>query len=342
MVKKDGKKVVSDSEIVTKEKADEVATEKIKEVTIMDLPGIGPATADKLAEAGFTDLMSIGASSVGLIVEATGMTELAVKKVINSARDSLEMTFMGAEQYDKKRNNIFHVTTGVQAFDEMLAGGFESSSITECFGEFGSSKTQIAHQLAVNVQLPKDKGGQDGVCIYVDTEGSFRPSRIRSMAKGHKLDEEETLKGIKVAIAFSSDHQILLVEKIDQMIKEGLKVKLVIIDSLTSHFRSEFIGRGTLADRQQKLNKHMKTLSKLAFVHNIVVYVTNQVSADPAQFFGDPTKAIGGHIVGHNSTFRIYLRKSKKGSRLAKLIDAPNLPDAEAPFFVVEKGLKDL
>jgi len=338
LVKKDNKKVEEDLEIVD----EEVSQEKIKEITIMDLPGIGPATADKLAEAGFTDLMSIGASSVGLIVEATGMTETAVKKVINAARDSLEMTFMGAEKYDEKRKNIFHITTGVKAFDDMMDGGFESSSITECFGEFGSSKTQIAHQLAVNVQLLKNKGGAEGMCIYVDTEGSFRPSRIRQMAKGHKLDEEEILKGIKVARAFSSDHQILLAEQIDKMIKEGMNVKLVIIDSLTSHFRSEFIGRGTLADRQQKLNKHMKTLSKLAFVHNVVVYVTNQVSADPAQFFGDPTKAIGGHIVGHNSTFRIYLRKSKKSSRLAKLIDAPNLPDAEAPFFVTEGGLKDL
>jgi len=336
MAKKDDKDSNSNSVIAEKESKEK------KELSIQDLPGIGPATADKLAEAGFTDLMSIGASSVGLIVEATGMTETAVKKVINAARDSLEMTFMGAEQYDEKRKNIFHITTGVKAFDEMLDGGFESSSISECFGEFGSSKTQIAHQLAVNVQAMKNEAGEKGICIYVDTEGSFRPSRIRQMAKGQKLDDEEILRGIKVARAFSSDHQILLSEQIDKMIKEGLNVKLVIIDSLTSHFRAEFIGRGTLADRQQKLNKHMKTLAKIAFVHNVVVYVTNQVSADPAQFFGDPTKAIGGHIVGHNSTFRCYLRKSKKGSRVAKLIDAPNLPDAEAIFMVTEGGLKDL
>jgi DNA repair protein RadA len=114
-----------------------------------------------------------------------------------------------------------------------------------------------------------------------------------------------------------------------------------VVDSLTSHFRAEFIGRGTLAERQQKLNRHMHTLAKIASSNNICVYVTNQVMAKPDQFFGDPTAAIGGHVVAHASTFRLYLRKGKKGTRVAKLIDAPNLPDAESIFEVTEGGLKD-
>jgi len=149
------------------------------------------------------------------------------------------------------------------------------------------------------------------------------------------------LKHIKVAKAYNSDHQMLLAEKVEELIKNGAKIKLVIVDSLTAHFRAEFIGRGTLADRQQKINKHMHTLAKLADMHNLCVYVTNQVMAKPDTFFGDPTQAIGGHIVGHNSTFRIYLRKGKKGSRVARLIDSPNLPDTEANFYVETSGLKD-
>ena len=131
-------------------------------------------------------------------------------------------------------------------------------------------------------------------------------------------------------------------EMVEGLIKEqGKKIKLVVVDSLTAHFRAEFVGRGTLAERQQKLNKHMHVLARVADVHNLAVYVTNQVMSKPDQFFGDPTEAIGGHIVAHNSTFRIYLRKGKKGSRVAKLVDAPALPDAECTFWVKEEGISD-
>ena len=151
------------------------------------------------------------------------------------------------------------------------------------------------------------------------------------------------LKHIKVARAYNSDHQVLLAEKVEDMLKDKeSNIGLVIIDSLTSHFRAEFIGRGTLASRQQKLNKHMHTLLKIADTYNVLVYVTNQVMAKPDTFFGDPTQAIGGHVVAHSSTFRIYLRKGKKGSRVAKLVDSPNLPEGECNFMVNMEGLTDV
>jgi len=95
------------------------------------------------------------------------------------------------------------------------------------------------------------------------------------------------------------------------------------------------------SDRQQRINKHMHALMKIADKYNIAVYVTNQVMAKPDQFFGDPTEAIGGHIVAHNSTYRLYLRRGKKGTRVAKMVDAPNMPEAEAIFIVTEDGIKD-
>jgi DNA repair protein RadA len=193
--------------------------------------------------------------------------------------------------------------------------------------------------LAVNVQLPVEKGGANGKCVFIDTEGTFRPARIRQIAEGIGADPEKVLKNIFVARAFNSDHQILLLDKVTEMIKNGEPIKLVIIDSLTAHFRAEFSGRGQLADRQQKLNRYLHNLMKLAEQHNLAVYVTNQVMSNPAQLFGDPTVAIGGNIVGHASTYRIYLRRGKKDSRVAKLIDSPDLPDTEAVFFVTEKGL---
>jgi DNA repair protein RadA len=323
----------------SKKKMDEKEPEAKKEQSISDLPGVGAATADKLAAVGYTDLMSIAVATPGELIDATGMNESNAKKIIAAARTSLDMGFESGEEILKKREKVIKVTTGNAGFDELLGGGFETGSITECFGEFGSGKTQIGHLLAVNIQ----KDDPDAVAVYIDTENTFRPDRIKQFAQGAGIDPEKALKNIRVARAYNSDHQMLLAEKIEDLIKkQGLKVKIVIVDSLTAHFRAEFIGRGTLANRQQKLNRHMHALLKLADTHNLSVYVTNQVMAKPDQFFGDPTQAIGGHIVAHASTFRIYLRKGKKGSRVAKLIDSPNRPDGEVGFYVDTEGLRDI
>jgi len=193
--------------------------------------------------------------------------------------------------------------------------------------------------LAVNVIAADPKAK----VAYIDTERTFRPERIKQMAKGAGLDEDKVLKNILVAKAINSSHQMLLAEKLVEMMeKDKANFQLVVVDSLTAHFRAEFIGRGTLADRQQRINKHMHVLARLADNHNACVFVTNQVMAKPDQFFGDPTEAIGGHIVGHNSTFRVFLRRGAKGTRVAKLVDSPNLPDAQCQFNVLEEGLRDV
>jgi DNA repair protein RadA len=193
--------------------------------------------------------------------------------------------------------------------------------------------------LAVNVQQPRGEQ-PGGKVIYIDTENTFRPERIMQMAEKLGFVQDATLKNIKVARAYNSDHQMLLAEKAEELLKSD-EYRLIIVDSLTAHFRAEFVGRGTLSERQQKLNKHMHTLLKLSDMYNACVVVTNQVMAKPNVMFGDPTQAIGGHVVGHSSTFRVYLRKGKKGSRVAKLVDSPNLPDNECMFFVNTSGLND-
>ena len=310
-----------------------------KELSLEDLPGVGAATAAKLKEAGFTSLMAVAVATPGEMVEASGVSEAVARKMINNARASMNMGFESGIDMLARRQKVDKLSTGSEAFDAMMGGGFETGAITECFGEFGSGKTQIAHLLCVTIQ----KSDPDAVAVYIDTENTFRPERIQELAKGAGLDPEKVLANIKVARAYNSDHQMLLAEKVEDLIEDQkLKVKIVVVDSLTAHFRAEFIGRGALAERQQKLNKHMHVLLKLADTQNVCVYVTNQVMAKPDQFFGDPTVSIGGHIVGHASTFRIYLRKGKKGSRVAKLIDAPNLADAECNFYVEGYGLRDV
>jgi DNA repair protein RadA len=312
--------------------------EEEKELTIFDLPGVGPATAEKLKTAGFSEVVSIAVSSPGELADIAELSVNAARKIINFARDHSNMNFITGADLLEKRKDIFRIATGSTVLNELIGGGFESGAITECFGEFGSGKTQIGHVLAVSTH----KMFPDSHIVYIDTENTFRPERIRQIAEGEGLDADEVLKKILVARAFNSDHQMLIAEKVADLIKkENYTIKTVIVDSLTAHFRAEFIGRGTLSERQQKLNKHMHALLKLSSVYNICVYVTNQVMAKPDSFFGDPTQAIGGHVVAHASTFRMYLRKGKQGSRVAKLIDSPNLPEGEAVFYVIGKGLAD-
>jgi DNA repair protein RadA len=316
--------------------------EETKEASVTDIPGIGPGIAAKLEAAGVYDLMGIAVLSPASLSDMAGIGEAVARKAIQAARSMMKLGFTDGIEFARKREDVGFITTGSTNLNNLLGGkGVETRSITECYGAFGSGKSQLAFTLAVNVQLPKEQGGLDGKAVIIDTEGTFRPERIKQIAEGVGAVPEKVLKNILVARAFNSDHQILLIDKISEMIKEGEPIKLVIIDSLTAHFRAEFAGRGQLADRQQKLNRYLHNLMKLAEQHNLAVYLTNQVMANPGQLFGDPTTPIGGHIVGHMSTYRVYLRRGKQGSRVAKLIDSPNLPDNETVFYVTGKGVRD-
>lgn len=318
-------------------------TEKEKEeVKITDLPGIGPAVASKLEAAGIYDLMGLAVLGPTELSELAGVGEAVARKAIQAARKMMDLGFQTGEEFAEKRKEVFRITTGSKNLDNLFGGkGIETKAMTEVYGAFGSGKSQLGFSLAVNVQLPIEKGGANGKAVYIDTEGTFRPERIKQIAEGIGAVPEKVLKNIFVARAFNSDHQILLLDKISEMIKNGEPIRLVVVDSLTAHFRAEFAGRGQLADRQQKLNKYLHNLMKLAEQSNLAIYVTNQVMANPGMMFGDPTTPVGGNIVGHMSTYRVYFRRGKKGSRVAKMIDAPNLPENETIFFLTESGLKD-
>ena len=309
--------------------------------SIEELPGVGPATAEKLREAGINDLMALAVASPMTLADIAEIGTNVAQKIIQAAREAVDVGgFETGDVILERRKTVAKLTTGTKALDELLGGGLESQAITETFGEFGSGKSQLGHQLAVNATRAQDDGGLDGDTVWIDTENTFRPERITQMAEALDLDPEKILKRVHVARAFNSHHQMLLVDKAQDIAKE-FPVRLLVVDSLTAHFRSEYIGRGTLAERQQMLNKHIHDLMRFGDVYNAVIYVTNQVHAKPDAFFGDPTRPIGGHIVGHSATFRIYLRKSKGGKRIARLIDSPNLPEAEAVFSVSEEGVRD-
>jgi len=308
---------------------------------IEDLPGVGEGAAKKLQEAGYKTMEQIATASAAELKEIAGLGEGTAEKAIKAARDALDMGFETADVLAEKRKHIGRLTTGSKELDTLIGGGIESMSITEVYGKMAAGKSQWCFQTAVTVQLPKEQGGLEGACLYIDSENSFRPERVIQVAKRFGLDTEAVLKNIYVARAYNAEHQMILADKAAEMISEK-NIKLLIVDSLTAQFRSEFVGRGTLAERQQKLNKHMRTLQKTAEMHNVVVLVTNQVISRPDILFGDPTEPVGGNVVGHSSKTRLYLRKSKEDKRVAKLVDSPSLPDGEALYRITENGIEDV
>ncbi len=313
----------------------------MSEEEIKELPGVGPATAEKLMDSGYKDLMSIAVESPRTLSDVADIGDSNAGKIIQAAKEAAEIGgFETGDQLLEKRKNIGMLSTSADSFDDLLGGGIETGSITEFFGEFGSGKTQVAHQLLVNATLPEEEGGLDGEAMIIDTENSFRPERVTEIAETRDIDAEEVLEDIHVARAFNTHHQMLLA---DEALELGDKhpIRLLVVDSLTAHFRAEYVGRGALAERQQTLNKHLHKLLKFADRNNAAIVVTNQVTANPDQFFGDPTKPIGGHILGHTATFRVYLRKSKGDKRIARLVDSPNMPEGEAVFKVEACGITE-
>lgn len=314
--------------------------EKDKQVDLVDLKGVGDKTAEKLEDAGYDDLMSIATMSAGDLGEVADLGEKKSQKIITAARQELDIGFESGKSKYETRKQMKRISTNVEGLDELVGDGIETQSITEVYGEYGSAKTQLAHQLAVNVQLPEDEGGLGRGVVFIDTEDTFIPTRIEQMAEGNGQDVDEVLDNIHVARAYNSDHQMLLADEA-QDICQSEDIGLIVVDSLTAQFRADYVGRGELAPRQQKLNRHMNTLLRLANSHNLAVLVTNQVMSNPDQMFGDPTKAIGGHIVAHNSATRLYLRKGKKDKRVARLVDSPYMPEGEAVFRITDDGLED-
>ena len=311
------------------------------EIPLEELPGVGSTTADKLREAGYTDLMELAVASPGDVAEAAEIGTASAQKIIGEARRRADVgQFESGTTLLARRQKLGRITTNAKALDELLGGGVETQAITEFSGEFGSGKTQLAHQIAVDVQLPVDQGGLLGEAVYIDTESTFRPERIVDMAKGVGLDPETALAHIHVARAYNSNHQMLLLQKAQELAREK-PIRLLVVDSLTAHFRAEYLGRGELAPRQQLLNKHLHELLRFGDAYNAAIVVTNQVSSRPDILFGDPTRPIGGNIVAHAATYRVYLRKSKPPRRIARLIDSPNLPEGEAVFSLTTEGIRE-
>ena len=322
---------------------DNIGKEKTKsnELILDDLPGVGDTTLKKLKDAGILSIRALALYPMSKLMEESGLGEKTSIKLIKIAQNIEKMGFKSAELIWEKRRELKKLTTGSNNLDELLGGGIEPGAVTELFGEYRTGKTQLAHQLCVNVQLSYELGGLEGNALYIDSEGTFRPERIINMAEAKDLDYNKVLKNIIIGRAYNSDHQILLTRETSKIIKEK-NVKLIVVDSIISHFRSEYIGRGTLSTRQQVLNSHIHDLLRLSETYDeLAVIITNQVSSKPDVFYGNPITHTGGNIIAHGATIRVFLRKGKGEQRVAKVVDAPHLPEADAIFSIIDDGITD-
>ncbi|RJS85171.1 DNA repair and recombination protein RadA [Candidatus Bathyarchaeota archaeon] len=305
------------------------------------LNGVGSSIASKLRAAGYTTIEALAVTPPSEIMEKTNIGFNTILRIQKAARDMISADFKTAKEFYEKRKNMMRCTTGSRKLDEALGGGIETQALTEFIGEYGSGKTQLCLMLSVTAQMPFGEGGLNGNVAFIDTEGTFMPERIYQIASSRSMDPESVADNILVARAYNSSHQCLLIDRLFTLIPEN-NIKLVVIDSMISHFRGEYIGRENLAERQQKLNKYLHKLIRLSEAYNVAVVLTNQVQANPAAFFGDPNAPAGGNVMAHACTHRVFLRKGSKNVRVARVIDSPYLPEVPVRFKITEKGIEDV
>lgn len=323
----------------------------VEEQSLEDIEGIGPTTAKSLREKGM-NFRLLETTPVKELEDRFGITQNSAVKYQNAIAEAKGGYFKSALEVLEKHKISNTFTLGAESLDnlffipELSKGGIREGESYEFFGSFRSGKSQLCHQLCVTVQLPTELGGLGKKAIYIDTEGTFSPTRIIQMATRLKNETgwdkpvNDILNDILYARAKNTDMQQGISIKLLEMLGEkGEEYGLVVVDSVTAHFRAEYAGRGTLADRQQTLNHHLSILHRIADTYNLAIVVTNQVQANPAQFFGDPTTAVGGNIMAHWANTRCYLRKSKGEKRVIRIFDSPVLGENEAVFEITPQGV---
>ncbi|XP_075225562.1 meiotic recombination protein DMC1/LIM15 homolog [Lycorma delicatula] len=315
------------------------------DVDMLQRHGINVADIKKLKSSGICTVKGIQMCTRKKLCSIKGFSEGKVDKIKEACAKISTIDFLTATEVCEKRKNLFRISTGSIEFDKLLGGGVESMSITEVFGEFRTGKTQLSHTLCITAQMPGENGYTGGKVIFLDTENTFRPERLRPIADRFNLDQTAVLDNILYARAYNSEHQFEMLDIVAAKFHEEAGVfKLLVVDSIMALFRVDFSGRGELADRQQKLAQMMSRLQKISEEYNVAVFITNQMTADPGaalSFQADPKKPIGGHILAHASTTRIYLRKGRGENRIAKIYDSPDMPENETTFAITNGGIAD-
>lgn len=204
--------------------------------SLESIPGVGPSTAKKLRDGGYVDIESLAVAPVLELMERTGIGFALAQRIIMWAREKIGWDVVSTKELYEKRSKMLRCTTGCRSLDKLLGGGIETQSLTEFIGPYAVGKTQICFTLCVTSQLPIDKGGLDGMVVYLDTEGTFSPERVHQIAEHWGLDPQRVLENIYVGRVYTSDHQMILVDHLPEHVDMS-RVKLLIVDSIISHFR---------------------------------------------------------------------------------------------------------
>ena len=313
-------------------------------MTVNDVKGVGAKTAEKLEDNGITDIKALAMTSEDVLVEDIGLGEGTAKKILSNAREQLKTHgtgFTRGDTMDENQNQLDKITTGSDNFDSILGGGVPCEYITEFYGKNSSGKSQTMMSLAVNVQLPKEKGGLDKGSVVIDTESAVLTERIREIATAKGLDPGEVLEDTYIAQTIDSNDLADKVKEAKNLCSQE-DIGIVIIDSISSHYRAEYAGREELTERQDSIGEVIKDLKELIRTQGVAVAYTNQVYQNPGGGYGDNTIAWGGNIIGHNSTFRVYLQDRQSNGWNAKLMDSPGLAQQDVYFDIDEQGVKDV
>lgn len=319
---------------------------------LSQLAGIGDGTEKKLAEKGIVDVSQLMIYSPSKVAEMLGQTNDDVHKLFKKARDALEkqsiigkmfQTGIEKNEFDKNREQI---STGSKALDKLFGGGIEVGETTEVYGEYGCGKSQLCHMMMCRMMLSKEKGGlatkdnPDPKGIWIDTENTFIADRIISISKSIGLDPDRVLKNIIVANALNSVDQQIILEQVSTMLVDDKTVRMIVIDSAMGLFRGDYTGRDNLSERQKFLGRFLLLASNIASFYGLAMIWTNQVMISPGVFYGDPVQAIGGTIMAHKSTHRVYFKRSGV-KRIGKMVDSPRYAQTEVSFGLNESGLVD-
>jgi DNA repair protein RadA len=331
---------------------------RLKEVTMEEIPDITSDIIEKLKKLNIDSVYQLAVQSpIELASEYEGTSpnvESASTLIANARKmlienDVLASEFSTADVVLEKRSKLSRYIIGSVNFDRFLNGGFETQAITELVGEYGSGKSQICHTICVAAnQLIEnsrhnddDKHSATGNIIFIDSENTFRADRVHQIAEQRGLNPLPILEKIYHCTVYSSEHLESVINDLDKSI-EQYNAKIVIIDSIISLHRAEFSGRGTLVERQQRLGKMLNKLRRYADIYNIAIVITNQVVSSPDALHPgfDSMKAAGGNIMGHGSTYRIFLKRSGK-NRTAVMQDSPSHAYQRVKFSISENGIQD-
>lgn len=311
-------------------------------ISELEMHGVNRQDVTRLSDAGFCTVEAVAHATIRKLTEIKGVTEQKAQKLKDIAYKIVPMGFATATQHLQQRQDLITLSTGSKELDKLLQGGIETGSLTELFGEFRTGKTQLCHTLCVTCQLPLDQGGGEGKAVYIDTEGTFRPQKLVAIAERFGLNPDDVLDNVAYARAHNSEQQMDLLKMASAMMAED-RYALLVVDSATALFRTDYSGRAELSERQMSLAQFLRQLTRMAEEFGVAVVLSNQVVANPdgMSFAKDATKPIGGNIIAHASTTRLRLKKGRGDTRICQIFDSPTLPESECTFAVGAVGVED-